>query len=36
MTQRIAIQRTVNFEHEKELVKKTLNLKEKEPKGSDA
>jgi len=36
MTQRIAIQRTVNFEHEKELVKKTLNLKEKEPQGSDA
>jgi 4-hydroxybutyryl-CoA dehydratase/vinylacetyl-CoA-Delta-isomerase len=28
-TQRIAIQRTVNFEHEKELVKRTLNLKEK-------
>jgi 4-hydroxybutyryl-CoA dehydratase/vinylacetyl-CoA-Delta-isomerase len=29
-TQRIAIQRTVNFEREKDLVKQTLNLKEKE------
>lgn len=31
-TQRIAIQRAVNFEHEKELVKRTLKLKEKEKK----
>ena len=34
-TQRIAIQRTVNFEHEKELVKRTLNLKEKEKQEGD-
>ena len=32
MTQRICLQRIVNFEHEKDLVKRTLNLKEKKKK----
>lgn len=32
MAQKIMLQRVVKFDHEKELVKKTLNLKEKEPK----
>jgi len=36
MAQKIMLQRVINYEHEKELVKNTLNLKEKEPKGSDA
>ena len=31
MAQKIMIQRTVNFDHEKELVKNTLKLKDKEP-----
>lgn len=33
MAQKIMIQRTVNFDHEKELVRKTLNLKDKEDSG---
>ena len=31
--QKIMLERVVNYDHEKELVKKTLNLKEKTPKG---
>jgi len=33
MAQKIMLQRIINYEHEKELVKRTLNLKEKEDKG---
>lgn len=33
MAQKIMIQRTVNFDHEKELVRKTLNLKDREDSG---
>jgi 4-hydroxybutyryl-CoA dehydratase/vinylacetyl-CoA-Delta-isomerase len=33
MAQKIMIQRTTNFDHEKELVRKTLNLKDKEDSG---
>lgn len=40
MAQKIMLQRVVNYEHEKNLVKQTLNLKEKDQKekedGSDA
>ncbi len=32
MAQKIALQRVINYEHEKELVKRTLNLKDKESK----
>ena len=35
MTQKIAIQRTVKFDHEKDLVRQTLRLKGKEEKGLD-
>jgi hypothetical protein len=32
MAQKIMLQRVVNFDHEKNLVKETLNLKKKEKK----
>ena len=35
MAQKIMLQRVINYEHEKELVKNTLNLKEKEKKADE-
>ena len=36
MAQKIMLQRIVNFDHEKDLVKKTLKLKEKELRPEDS
>jgi len=35
MAQKIVLQRVINYEREKDLVKRTLNLKEKEGKNGD-
>ena len=34
MAQKIMLQRVINYDHEKELVKRTLNIKDKEEEAS--